>query len=167
VSRGRTQATFELGRRAKMSASGHSRRFWHLCGMSVNGLNPDVSLHWARASWQRGSSQRTQIIRHIPELAQHGRIAEIARGGSASTVERDRACMAQHFPETLRTLYRGDRAGHSIGSPTTMLSSPTSNGNSTKYVIPAIAHLLDRASPYGRGDRFKFSARVAARNGSL
>jgi hypothetical protein len=40
-----------------------------------------------------------------------------------------------------RTLYRGHRLGHSIGSPTTTLPSATSNGNATKYVIPAMAHL--------------------------
>jgi hypothetical protein len=73
--------------------------------------------------------------------SQYGRIAEVARGGIASATERDRACMAQHFPMTVRTLYRGHRLGHSIGSPTTTLPSATSNGNATKYVIPAMAHL--------------------------
>src|SRR5580692_6436200 len=32
--------------------------------------------------------------------------------------------------------------GHSMGSPTTTLPSATSNGNATKYVIPAMASLL-------------------------
>ena len=32
---------------------------------------------------------------------------EIARSWIASAAERDRACMAQHFPKTLRTHYRG------------------------------------------------------------
>jgi hypothetical protein len=40
--------------------------------------------------------------------------------------------------------------GHSIGSPITMLLSATSNGNATKYVIPAMAHLLNRNNPCGR-----------------
>ena len=43
--------------------------------------------------------------------------------------------------------------GHSIGSPTTTLPSATSNGNATKYVIPAMAHLLNHTSPYGRAAR--------------
>src|ERR1700733_208971 len=43
--------------------------------------------------------------------------------------------------------------GHSIGSPTTTLPSAASNGNATKYVIPAMAHLLNRTSPYGRAAR--------------
>src|ERR1039458_6846545 len=45
--------------------------------------------------------------------------------------------------------------GHSIGSPTTTLPSATSNGNATKYVIPAVAHLLNRTSPYGRAARLQ------------
>jgi hypothetical protein len=36
-------------------------------------------------------------------------------------------------------LFRSEN-GHSIGSPTTTLPSATSNGNATKYVIPAMAH---------------------------
>jgi hypothetical protein len=43
-------------------------------------------------------------------LSQYGRIVEIARGWIASATERDRTCMAQHFPKTVRTLYRGCRA---------------------------------------------------------
>ena len=55
-------------------------------------------------------SQRTQIIRHVAELSQHGRIVEIAGSRITSAAERDRTCMTQYFPKTLRTLYRGCRA---------------------------------------------------------
>jgi hypothetical protein len=41
------------------------------------------------------NSQRTQILRHIAELSQHGRIAEIAGRRITSATERDRACMTQ------------------------------------------------------------------------
>jgi hypothetical protein len=54
--------------------------------------------------------------------------------------------------------------GHSIGSPTTTLPSATSNGNATKYVIPAMAHLLNRTSPKGRAARVQtFHARIGGR----
>jgi hypothetical protein len=52
------------------------------------------------------SSQRTQIIRHIAELSQHSRIAEIACSGIAGAAG-DRVGVAQHFPKTMRTLYGG------------------------------------------------------------
>ena len=55
-------------------------------------------------------SQRAQIIRHVAELSQHGRIAEIAGCRMTCAAERDRACMPQDFPKTLRTLYRHCRA---------------------------------------------------------
>jgi hypothetical protein len=55
-------------------------------------------------------SQRTQIIWHVAELSQYGRIVEIAGSWIASPTERDRTCMTQYFPKTLRTLYRGCRA---------------------------------------------------------
>jgi hypothetical protein len=56
------------------------------------------------------TSQRTQIIRHIAELSQHSRIAEIAGCWITGAAECDRASMTQYFPKTLRTLYRGCRA---------------------------------------------------------
>src|ERR1700730_3075052 len=56
------------------------------------------------------TSQRTQIIRHIAELSQHSRTAQIAALRITSATERDRSCMTQYFPKTLRTLYRGCRA---------------------------------------------------------
>src|ERR1019366_1989170 len=52
-------------------------------------------------------SKHTQIIRHNAEPAQHGRIVEIARSWITSATERDRTCMTQYFPKTLRTHYRG------------------------------------------------------------
>jgi hypothetical protein len=52
-------------------------------------------------------SQRTQIIRHVAEFSKHGRIVEIAGSWITSATERDRTCMTQYFPKTLRTLYRG------------------------------------------------------------
>jgi hypothetical protein len=53
------------------------------------------------------TSQLTQIIRHVPELSQHGRIAEIAGRWITGAAERDRTRMTQHFPKTLRALYCG------------------------------------------------------------
>jgi hypothetical protein len=55
-------------------------------------------------------SQRTQIIRHVAEFPNDFGIAEIASRRITSATERDRACMTQYFPKTLRTLYRGCRA---------------------------------------------------------
>src|ERR1700684_4439574 len=52
-------------------------------------------------------SQRAQIIRHIAALSQHSRIAEVARIAGSPVRLNATACMAQHFPKTLRTLYRG------------------------------------------------------------
>ena len=52
-------------------------------------------------------SQRAQIIRHIAALSQHSRIAEVARIAKSPVRLNATACMAQHFPKTLRTLYRG------------------------------------------------------------
>jgi hypothetical protein len=54
-------------------------------------------------------SKRTQIFRHVAELPQHGRIAEVAGSWIVGAAERNRARMAPHFPKTLRTLYRGYR----------------------------------------------------------
>jgi hypothetical protein len=81
---------------------------------------------------QGPSSQRTQIIRHIAELSQHSRVREIAGGRITSAAERDRAGMAHRFTEIVRTLYRGGWIRASMGSPTMMLLSATSNGNATK-----------------------------------
>jgi hypothetical protein len=53
------------------------------------------------------SSQRTQVIRHDAELSQHGRAVEIAGRRITGAAERDRTGMAQYFPKTLRTFYRG------------------------------------------------------------
>ena len=53
------------------------------------------------------ASQRTQIIRHVAELSQHRRIVEIAGRRIARATERDCTSMTQHFPRTLRPLYRG------------------------------------------------------------
>jgi hypothetical protein len=39
--------------------------------------------------------QRTQIIRHVPELSQHGRIVEIARSWIASAAPIGRWCQPQ------------------------------------------------------------------------
>jgi hypothetical protein len=36
-----------------------------------------------------------------------------------------------------------------MGSQTTTLLSATSNGNATKYLIPAMDHLLNRTNPCG------------------
>src|ERR1700684_156865 len=58
---------------------------------------------------QELSSQRTQIIRHVAKLSQHSGVVKVADSWIASATERDRACMAQDFPKTLRTLYRGCR----------------------------------------------------------
>src|SRR5258706_7386412 len=55
-------------------------------------------------------SQSTQIIRHVADLSQHSRIAELAGRWITSATERNRACMAQYFPKTFCTLYRGCRA---------------------------------------------------------
>jgi hypothetical protein len=55
------------------------------------------------------SSQRTQIIRHVAKFSQHSGIVKVAGSRIARAAERDRACVAQHFPKTLRTLYRGCR----------------------------------------------------------
>jgi hypothetical protein len=55
-------------------------------------------------------SQRTQIIRHVAELSQNSRIAEIAGRWVTSTAERDRSRVAQYSPKTLRTPYRSGRA---------------------------------------------------------
>jgi hypothetical protein len=55
-------------------------------------------------------SQRAQIIRHVAELLQDSRIAEIAGRWITSATKRDRSRMAQYFPKTLRTPYRSGRA---------------------------------------------------------
>ena len=47
----------------------------------------------APQSVRRDPSQRTQIIRHVTELSQHSRIAEIARRGITNAAECDRARM--------------------------------------------------------------------------
>jgi hypothetical protein len=81
-------------------------------------------------------SKHAQIIRHIAEFSQHGRIAEVAGGWITSAAERDRACMAQHFQRPCARSIAVAGLGHSIGSPTTTPPSAISNGNATKYVIP-------------------------------
>jgi hypothetical protein len=87
-------------------------------------------------------SQRAQIIRHIAELSQHGRIAEITRGWITCAAERDCACMTQYFPKTLGAFYSGSWAWTFNGFANNDAASATSNGNATKYVIPAMAYLL-------------------------
>jgi hypothetical protein len=71
--------------------------------------------------------------------------------------------MAQYFPETLRAIYRAVAGvGHSIGSP-------TSNGNATKYVIPAMAHLYTQSyqSLRSGGTASTFPRGIPIRNGGL
>ena len=76
---------------------------------------------------------------------------EIAGSWITSAAERDRAGIAQHFPKTVRTLYRG--CGTWTFYRFTDNDAAVSNierQRATKYVIPAMAHLLNRTSPYGR-----------------
>ena len=82
---------------------------------------------------------------------------EIADSRIASAAERDRTCMTQHFPKTVRTLYRGCRAWTFYRFTDNDAASPTSNGNATKYVIPAMANLPVLA--VGRRV-FKFATRL-------
>src|ERR1700677_4856889 len=100
------------------------------------------------------SSQRTQIIRHVAKLSQHSGIAKVAGSWIASATERDRACMAQHFPETLSTLYRGYRAWTFYRF--TDKDTAVSNIERQRHEIcncGHVSHLLNRTSPCGRAGR--------------
>jgi hypothetical protein len=56
-----------------------------------------------------------------------------------------------HSPSALCIAAAG--LGHLIGSPAAMPPSTKSNGKATKYVIPAMTHLLNHANPCGRAAR--------------
>src|SRR6202035_2030931 len=56
-----------------------------------------------------------------------------------------------HSPSALCIAAAG--LGHLIGSPAAMPPSTKSNGDATKYVIPAMAHLLNHTNPCGRAAR--------------
>jgi hypothetical protein len=66
----------------------------------------------------------------------------------------DRGCRVATAPEWPNTFQRpcarsiaAAGLGHSIASPTTTVPSETSKGNATKYVMPVMAHLLNRTNP--------------------
>jgi hypothetical protein len=90
------------------------------------------------------TSQRTQIVRHVAELSQHSRIAEITRGRIARAAECDRACMTQYFPKTLRTPNRDCRVWTNVNVHAFLFSSTKPLGYlSIGY---AAAELGDRQS---------------------
>jgi hypothetical protein len=113
--------------------SGQSRCF----GLATASVSRVISDFPVRST----PSQRAQIVRHVAELSQHSRIAEIASSWITSPAKRDGTCV---WPNTFqRPCARSIAAaglGHSIGSPTTTLPSATSNGSATKYVMAMACH---------------------------
>jgi hypothetical protein len=65
--------------------------------------------------WQRHNALKSS---GNAELSQDGRIAEITGRWITCAAKRDRTCMTQYLPKTLRVLNRGSGLGHSMGSPT-------------------------------------------------
>jgi hypothetical protein len=80
-------------------------------------IRDSVSRQW------HTQSQRTQIIGHVTELPQHGRIVEITCGRITGAAKRDCACMSQYFPKTLRTFYRDCRASMGFTNNDTAVSN--------------------------------------------